>query len=169
MPKQRRNRCGYSVKYPREEGVYRSIWNRCMNPNCKSYKRYGAAGITICDRWLGYYGLQNFIDDMGPTPTDEKTPSGRSVWSIDRIDNTKGYSPDNCRWTNYSQQCYNRKDWSGHRGIHKVEYMVRGKFGPYTYWRAEISYKGKKKSKAFKTEAEAIAQRLEWEQKYPLD
>lgn len=165
---QRRNRCGYSVKYPREENIYRAMWNRCMNPNHASYKRYGAKGVTICERWLGYYGLQNFIDDMGLTPTDEKLPSGRSVWSIDRIDSTKDYSPDNCRWTNYTVQNFNRKDWSGHRGIYKVSYYNKG-LGPYTYWRAQISWKGKRKMKSFKTEEEAIAQRKQWEKEIPLD
>lgn len=160
MPKQRRNRCGYSVKYPIEERTYRSMWNRCMNPNHRSYPRYGGKGITICDRWLGYYGLQNFIDDMGPRPDG---------CSLDRIDSTKGYSPDNCRWASASVQSFNRKDWSEHRGVRKVEYMARGKFGPYCYWVAYISFNGKRKTKNFKTEEEAIAQRKKWEKEIPLD
>ena len=81
-----------------------------MNPNCKRYKDYGGRGIKICDRWLGYYGLQNFIDDMGPTPTDEKLPSGRSIWTIDRIDNSKGYSPDNCRFVSPKSNSRNRRN-----------------------------------------------------------
>ena len=157
MPKQRRNRCGYSVKYPVEERTYRSMWNRCMNPNHISYERYGGKGVTICDRWLGYYGLQNFVDDMGERPDG---------CTLDRIDGTKGYSPDNCRWATPSTQNYNRKDWSGHRGVHKVEYYAKGR--PYTYWRAQISFDGKTKSKSFKTKEEAVAQRKEWEKEIPL-
>jgi hypothetical protein len=46
--------------------------------------------------------------------------------------------------------------------------MVRGKFGPYCYWVAYISFNGKKKTKSFKTEEEAIAQRKKWEKEIPL-
>ena len=102
---------------------------RCTQKNDKTYKSYGAKGITICDRWLEKpYGFKNFIEDMGPKP--EGT-------SLDRIDNNKGYSPDNCRWATYSQQSYNRKDWSGHRGIQKVTFY-KGKFGPYVRYDGEF-------------------------------
>lgn len=167
----KRNRCGYSKKYPKEYSRYWAMIHRCYNPKNISYDRYGAKGITVCERWLGYYGLQNFVDDMGPIPTDERLPNGRSIWSLDRIDNSKGYSPDNCRWTDNSTQSYNRETWgeTKERGISKITYYTDKGFGPYTYWQAKITWKGKTKTKRFKTKEEAIAQRKIWEKEIPLN
>jgi hypothetical protein len=79
------------------------IWvamnGRCYNENNTAYKSYGARGITVCDRWKDSY--ENFISDMGRRPTPKH--------SIDRIENDKGYSPDNCRWATQKEQCRNQR------------------------------------------------------------
>jgi hypothetical protein len=80
-----------------EHYTWRTMRDRCNNPNHKSYKAYGGRGITICERWLVY---ENFLADMGPRPSKQH--------SLDRIDNNKGYSPENCRWTDWATQQKNK-------------------------------------------------------------
>lgn len=73
--------------------TYKTMVQRCTNPEATGYEHYGARGITICDRWLESF--ENFLEDMG------ERPEGRT---LDRKDNDKGYSKDNCRWATQSEQ-----------------------------------------------------------------
>lgn len=79
--------------------IWKGMKQRCSNKNCKSYADYGGRGITVCDRWKDSF--ENFIIDMG------RRPSKRH--SLDRIDNDKGYDPENCRWATASQQTRNSR------------------------------------------------------------
>ena len=80
--------------------IWSSMKARCYNINCKVYNRYGGRGITICSRWLESF--ENFVEDMGIRP--------EKGYSLDRIDNDKGYSKENCRWATSKQQNRNRRD-----------------------------------------------------------
>lgn len=72
---------------------------RCLNPNHEHYADYGGRGIGICQPWLDSFAA--FLADMGPRPSPRH--------SIDRKDNEKGYSPDNCRWATPDVQARNRR------------------------------------------------------------
>lgn len=75
-----------------------SMKERCLNPNNKDFYRYGGRGIKICDRWMKY---KNFIEDMGYRPQG---------CEIDRIDNSKGYEPGNCRWVDRKTNARNKEN-----------------------------------------------------------
>lgn len=85
--------------------VWRSMLARCMNPMHRAWKNYGWRGITVCERWQKSF--EQFWIDMGPTY--------EAGLDLDRIDNEKGYSPDNCRWV--SRTVNNRNK----RGARRVE------------------------------------------------
>lgn len=81
-----------------EFDAWHAIKQRCHNKNNKNYYRYGGRGITVCDRWFNSF--ENFINDMGKRPGPN--------YSIDRIDNDKGYSETNCRWATAIEQNNNK-------------------------------------------------------------
>ncbi len=89
---------GMSRKIP-EYGAWCNIKDRCCNPNCKNWKDYGGRGISICKEWE--YDFAKFIRDMGFKPGPK--------YSIERIDNEKGYSKENCKWIEFSEQVYNKR------------------------------------------------------------
>ena len=126
-----------------------SVWDhmkqRCLNPNNSRYHQYGGRGIGICERWMSY---ENFLEDMGERPSKE--------FSIDRIDNDKGYSPDNCRWATATQQMRNQSIKSTNKsGVRGVHLSSRG-----NRWIAQIAVNKKTKHLGcFLTKEEAIAAR----------
>lgn len=78
--------------------AWSSMIQRCLNSKNKDYRWYGARGITVCSRWLDF---ENFYQDMGPRPSNKH--------SLDRIDNSRGYLPQNCRWALQLQQVRNSR------------------------------------------------------------
>lgn len=92
-------------KYPYEYQTYYSMLARVKD---KNNSHYGGRGIKVCNRWLGDDGFVNFMHDMGPRPV--AIIKNKSIFSIDRINVNKDYSPENCRWADNSTQSRNRTD-----------------------------------------------------------
>jgi hypothetical protein len=80
-----------------EYRTWSGIKDRCHRSTSKSYARYGARGIHVCEQWLNSF--EAFFEYMGPRPDG---------CSIDRIDNSKGYEPGNCRWATWTEQQRNK-------------------------------------------------------------
>lgn len=101
---------------PRDHPLY-SAWSsmlqRCTNPNNPGFVNYGARGIKVSRRW---YHFENFVADMGERPEEDFT--------IERVDNSKGYMPGNCTWSTRSRQSYNRRKFknntSGFTGVVEI-------------------------------------------------
>ena len=84
--------------FPRKEyNIWHGMVQRCCNPRHPGFHSYGARGIGVCARWRDDF--MAFFADLGPRPSEH---------SIDRLDNARGYEPDNCRWATRSQQQRNR-------------------------------------------------------------
>lgn len=85
----------------REYRIWKAIKTRTTNYNTDDVDRYINRGIICCKEWLNSF--EKFYNDMGPCPEG---------YSIDRIDNNKGYCKENCRWTTSKNQAENRGDFN---------------------------------------------------------
>lgn len=89
--------------------IYSSMKKRCYNPNCKSYKDYGARGITICQEWLNTERAGKGIKGWFLFKDWALSNGYAEDLTIDRIDVDKGYYPDNCRWVTRKVQNNNQR------------------------------------------------------------
>src|SRR5271169_1229939 len=97
---------GHAGRNPRNPGVrthgmsrtrfyrrWKSMLDRCLNPNTDHYGDYGGRGIRVCRRWLKF---ENFLADMGQ-PSDPRM-------QLERVNNDSHYMPSNCVWATVKQQ-----------------------------------------------------------------
>ena len=146
--------CGCQ-KYIRSHGLthnkWYSVWGgiigRCYKPQNKSYKNYGARGITVCEEWLD---ITTFI------AWAEATHPNIEGYTLDRIDNDKGYSPENCTWSDKTTQAINQRMKKNNKsGYVGVIWHIRNK-----KWGANIGVNNKlKQIGSFPTIEEAVLAR----------
>lgn len=124
----------FSLKHGRKKHPLYRRWcamrERCNNPHNKRYSRYGGRGIKVCKEWDDFEAFIKWSAENGWNPT----------LTLDRIDNDKGYSPDNCRYVprsvqnrNYSRNhnvTYNGethclKEWEEITGINRATLLYR--------------------------------------------
>jgi hypothetical protein len=104
---------------------WRTMIRNCRNKGSKRYADYGGLGITVCARWSGKGGFQNFLADMGERPEDHQ---------LSRRDKSKGFTPSNTYWATVHETSRNTRrttlytvgnrtqclsDWAAEHGIPK--------------------------------------------------
>lgn len=82
-----------------EYRIWSGIKDRCLNPNSRDFPGWGGRGIKMCQQWQESF--ETFLDDVGGRPGKE--------FSLDRVDNEKGYEPGNVRWATMTEQHRNRR------------------------------------------------------------
>lgn len=87
---------------------WESMKSRCYRKSDKDYPNYGGRGITMCDEWR--YDFWVFVDWAMEN-------GYRKELTIDRRDNDKGYSPENCHWITRYEQNQNKRNISLHDGM----------------------------------------------------
>lgn len=80
--------------------TYRNMLRRCLEPTNIGYSNYGGRGIKVCDRWQGPKGFPNFLADM--------SERSKGLF-LERKDNDGDYTPNNCCWGTWDDECYNKR------------------------------------------------------------
>lgn len=91
--------------WPVEYKAWYAARRRCHDPEDATYHLYGARGITMAAAWRGSFAA--FLVAIGPRPGPQGQRGRRAPYSLDRIDNTKGYVPGNVRWATWREQRLN--------------------------------------------------------------
>lgn len=119
---ERKSHTTHGMTGSRLHNIWFNIKKRCRNPNYPEYADYGGRGIDVCEEWFGNFeafekwSIANGYDD---------------TLTIDRKDNNKGYSPDNCRWVTPAEQSVNKRNniYTTYHGEKIVCYRLAKRLG----------------------------------------
>lgn len=89
----------HTGKISPEYVAWMGMKKRCYNQNEPGYRRYGAIGITVCEKWRDSFLA--FFADLGRRPSESH--------SLERVNNAGDYEPGNVRWATPKEQARNRK------------------------------------------------------------
>ena len=106
--------CNGDEFYPTWWGMMR----RCYNKESHNYERYGGRGIAVCEEW---HDPKAFIQWARETIGHKEIGL-----TLDRADNNKGYSPENCKWSTAKSQANNKRN--------NTLYTINGQTKTITQW-----------------------------------
>ena len=136
-----------SLSQSPEYRAWRSMIDRCVNARHPAFSYYGGRGIVVCEQWLHGDSIRSgfvyFVLDIGIRPD--------ASLSLDRIDNSKGYEPSNCRWATRVEQSRNRRPYVTRArrkniGGTSTRYVGVNKRTDCNRWRARIAVGGKQRT-----------------------
>lgn len=99
--------------------IWHAMRSRCHNERAANFRNYGGRGISVCHEW---HTIDGFIASMGEAPDG---------MTLERIDNEKGYSPENCRWATMAEQANNKRT--------NVVLTFNGKSQTISEWARELN------------------------------
>lgn len=122
IPRLSRKNTKHGGSNSRLYAIYQGMKQRCYNPRCPGYELYGGRGITVCPEWSNSFeAFRDWAISHGY----------RCNLSIDRLDNNKGYEPENCRWATPKEQGNNRRT--------NKKYTIAGETKTVAEWSKQYS------------------------------
>lgn len=96
--KRKATKHGFSINSSQKKNEDNWLYRRwqAMKKRCKMYSSYKDRGIKVCDDWNNdFLVFKSWAESNGANESLE----------LDRIDNDKGYFPENCRWVTHRENC----------------------------------------------------------------
>ena len=137
----------HGMRRTRFYGIWCNIKQRCGNPNSTRYYNYGGRGITVCESWFSF---NNFMKDMYKAYIEHIKAYGEKNTTIERKDNDKGYSLENCKWATRAEQHRNTRTNIIYKGETATDASYRLN-GSYNLIRNRIQLLGWSLEKAYST------------------